>query len=43
MAALEQRSALLRKLRQFFYDRDFIEVETPLLASEIISSTVMPA
>ena len=36
MAALEQRSALLRKLRQFFYDRDFIEVETPLLASEII-------
>ena len=36
MAALQQRAALLRKLRQFFYDRDFLEVETPLLASEII-------
>jgi elongation factor P--(R)-beta-lysine ligase len=36
LAALEQRSSLLRKLREFFYDRGFIEVETPLLASEII-------
>jgi lysyl-tRNA synthetase class 2 len=33
---LEQRSALLRRLREFFYERSFIEVETPLLASEVI-------
>ncbi|QEG37513.1 EF-P lysine aminoacylase EpmA [Bythopirellula goksoeyrii] len=33
---LQQRSELLRKLRKFFFDRDFIEVETPLLSSEII-------
>ncbi|HEX2476556.1 MAG TPA: amino acid--tRNA ligase-related protein, partial [Lacipirellulaceae bacterium] len=36
LAALEKRSVLLRKLREFFYERRFIEVETPLLASEII-------
>jgi lysyl-tRNA synthetase class 2 len=36
LAAIEQRSSLLRKLRAFFYERGFIEVETPLLASEII-------
>jgi elongation factor P--(R)-beta-lysine ligase len=36
IAMLEHRSALLRKLREFFYARDFIEVETPLMASEII-------
>jgi elongation factor P--(R)-beta-lysine ligase len=36
LAALEQRSALVRKLREFFYVRGFIEVETPLLAREII-------
>jgi elongation factor P--(R)-beta-lysine ligase len=36
LATLEQRSSLLRKLREFFYERSFIEVETPLLASEII-------
>jgi elongation factor P--(R)-beta-lysine ligase len=36
IAMLERRSALLRKLREFFYARDFIEVETPLLSSEII-------
>ncbi len=35
-AALALRSALLRKLREFFYERDFLEVETPLLACEII-------
>ncbi len=33
---LEQRSQLLRTVRQFFYDRDFLEVETPLLSNEII-------
>jgi lysyl-tRNA synthetase class 2 len=36
LAALEQRSKLLRALRAFFHDRGFIEVETPLLASEVI-------
>jgi elongation factor P--(R)-beta-lysine ligase len=33
---LEQRSELLRALRTFFYDQGFIEVETPLVASEVI-------
>jgi lysyl-tRNA synthetase class 2 len=36
LATLEKRSALLRKLRGFFYERNFIEVETPLLSSEIV-------
>jgi lysyl-tRNA synthetase class 2 len=36
VAVLAQRSQLIRKLRKFFYDRDFIEVETPLLADEVI-------
>jgi elongation factor P--(R)-beta-lysine ligase len=36
IAALEQRAALLRRLREFFYERGFIEVETPLIAGEII-------
>jgi elongation factor P--(R)-beta-lysine ligase len=36
LATLEQRSALLRKLRNFFHERGFIEVETPLLADEVI-------
>ena len=33
---MERRDALLRKLREFFHWRGFIEVETPLLANEII-------
>lgn len=36
LAALERRGELLRKLREFFYKRDFVEVETPLVATEII-------
>lgn len=36
LAALQKRAALLHKLREFFHERGFIEVETPLLASEII-------
>jgi len=36
LAALEQRSALLRRLRKFFEDRGFIEVETPLVSLEVI-------
>ncbi|TWU30381.1 EF-P lysine aminoacylase EpmA [Bythopirellula polymerisocia] len=33
---LQRRSELLNRLRSFFYDRNFIEVETPLLSSEVI-------
>lgn len=36
LAALEKRNAILRNLRTFFYDRNFIEVETPLVDREII-------
>jgi lysyl-tRNA synthetase class 2 len=36
LAALTQRATLLRKLRDFFHARDFVEIETPLLAGEII-------
>jgi elongation factor P--(R)-beta-lysine ligase len=36
ISSLEQRDALLRKLRAFFHERGFIEVETPLVADEII-------
>ncbi len=36
MKFLEQRAILLRRLRQFFDERGFLEVETPLLSSEII-------
>jgi lysyl-tRNA synthetase class 2 len=33
---LERRSELLRRLREFFYGRNFVEVETPLLSNEVI-------
>lgn len=33
---LKRRGELLRKLREFFYDRGFVEVETPLLSSEVV-------
>lgn len=33
---LAARSALLRRLRSYFYARQFMEVETPLLAPEVI-------
>lgn len=36
LANLKHRSDLLRTLREFFYARDFVEVETPLLSSEVI-------
>jgi lysyl-tRNA synthetase class 2 len=36
LAMLEPRSALLRRLRAFFHDRGFLEVETPILWHEII-------
>jgi elongation factor P--(R)-beta-lysine ligase len=39
LAVIEQRGVLLRRLREFFYERDFVEVETPLLAGEIIPET----
>jgi lysyl-tRNA synthetase class 2 len=34
--ALRERAALMRRLREFFWDRCFVEVETPLLSSEVI-------
>ena len=36
LAALEQRADLLRRLRDFFYQRGFLEVETPLVSDEVI-------
>jgi lysyl-tRNA synthetase class 2 len=33
---LKRRGELLRNLREFFYNRGFVEVETPLLSSEVI-------
>ena len=36
LEVLQQRAELLRKLREFFHLRGFYEVETPLLAGEII-------
>jgi lysyl-tRNA synthetase class 2 len=36
LAALQQRATLLQNLRKFFDQRGFFEVETPLLADEII-------
>lgn len=33
---LKRRGELLRKLREFFYDCNFVEVETPLLSNEVI-------
>jgi lysyl-tRNA synthetase class 2 len=36
VATLRERSALLHRLRAFFYERDFVEVETPLIWPEVI-------
>jgi lysyl-tRNA synthetase class 2 len=33
---LQARSGLLRRLRRFFDDRDFVEVETPLLSADTV-------
>ena len=33
---LKHRSDLLSALRLFFLERDFVEVETPLLSTEVI-------
>jgi len=35
-SALKHRGELLRRLRAFFHDRGFVEVETPLLSEEVI-------
>jgi elongation factor P--(R)-beta-lysine ligase len=34
--ALQERADLLRRLRGFFHDRGFLEVETPLVCGEVI-------
>ncbi|NOY42455.1 MAG: EF-P lysine aminoacylase GenX [Planctomycetes bacterium] len=36
LAHLQRRSELLAALRLFFFEHDFVEVETPLLAPEVI-------
>ena len=36
LAALDKRADLLRRLRAFFYERGFLEVETPLVSDEVI-------
>jgi lysyl-tRNA synthetase class 2 len=36
LKSLQHRASLLRKLRAFFDERGFMEIETPLLATEII-------
>ena len=36
LEVLQQRSELLRRLREFFHERGFTEVETPLMANEVI-------
>src|SRR3954452_11546452 len=36
LARLAQRAELLARLREFFVSRGFLEIETPLVASEII-------
>jgi lysyl-tRNA synthetase class 2 len=36
LANLQARGELLRKLRAFFHERGFLEVETPLVAREVI-------
>ena len=33
---LRLRADLLRRLREFFYDRSFIEVETPILSADTV-------
>ena len=33
---LQLRAALLRRVREFFQKRDFLEVETPLLSADIV-------
>ena len=36
LATLKRRSDVLRQVREFFYERDFLEVETPLLSQESV-------
>jgi lysyl-tRNA synthetase class 2 len=36
LAMLELRARLLRNLREFFHDRGFLEVETPMLSADVV-------
>ena len=36
LAMLKQRSDLLRRLREFFWKRDFVEVQTPVLSADTV-------
>ena len=36
LGVLRQRAAMIRRIRQFFDDRDFLEVETPLLSHDTV-------
>ncbi len=35
-ANMRLRAELLRRLREFFFERDFLEVETPLLSADVV-------
>src|SRR5687767_6935652 len=36
LEVLQRRSELLQRVRQFFLDRAFIEVETPVLSADVV-------
>jgi lysyl-tRNA synthetase class 2 len=39
---LKKRAAVLQQVRRFFYERDILEVDTPLLASHSVTDPHMP-
>jgi lysyl-tRNA synthetase class 2 len=38
---LQERAAIIRKVRRFFDDRDYLEVDTPLLAPDLIPESCL--